>query len=117
MHECMHEANYATITELLCKATYWVAPDGEPINTFDIKLNGTVQTTLRFSPDGRALDYTVVNNNVGNIWRQPLTGGPPKQITDFKDKLISTFNWAHDNKLICTRGVILRDAVLISDAK
>src|SRR5205085_7236809 len=90
---------------------------GEPINTFDIKPNGTVQTTLRWSPDGRALDYTVVNNNVGNIWRQPLTGGPPRQITDFKDKLIATFNWSRDNKLICARGILLRDAVLISDVR
>jgi serine/threonine protein kinase len=90
---------------------------GAPINTFAIKQSVTVQTTLRWSPDGHALDYTVVNNNVGNIWRQPLTGGPPKQITDFKDKLITTFNWSRDNKLVCARGILIRDAVLISDAK
>ena len=58
-----------------------------------------------------------LDNNVGNIWRQPLTGGPPRQITDFKDKLIATFNWSRDNKLICARGILLRDAVLISDVR
>ena len=89
---------------------------GAPTSTFDIKPSGTAQTTLRWSPDGRALDYTVVNNNVSNVWRQPLAGGPPKQITDFKDKLISTFNWSRDHKLVCARGLLLRDAVLITDA-
>jgi eukaryotic-like serine/threonine-protein kinase len=89
---------------------------GDPISTFDIKPSITVQMTLRWSPDGHALDYTAVTNNVGNIWRQPLTGSPPHQITDFKDKLIATFNWSHDNKLICARGLGLRDAVLLSDA-
>ena len=30
-------------------------------------------------------------NNVSNIWSQPIEGGPPKQITDFKDMLITGF--------------------------
>jgi hypothetical protein len=60
----------------------------------------------------------VSQHNVTNIWSQPLEGGPPKQVTDFQESLITGFAWSRDGKqLVCTRGVLMRDAVLIADAK
>jgi hypothetical protein len=48
----------------------------------------------------------------------PLDGGKPKQITDFKDMLMTGFAFSHDGKqLACTRGTLMRDAILISDLK
>lgn len=53
-----------------------------------------------------------------NIWSQPVEGGEPKQITHFNDMLITGFSWTRDGKkLACTRGTLLRDAILITDLK
>ena len=71
----------------------------------------------QWSADGKSILYTTNNNNVTNIWSQPLDGGPAKQVTDFKDSLMSGFAWSRDGRqLACSRGILLRDAVLISDA-
>jgi serine/threonine protein kinase/Tol biopolymer transport system component len=90
---------------------------GEPVKVFDIKQSNSIQSTLRWSADSRALLYTVATGTVSNIWSQPLDGGAPKQMTNFTDKLITTFFWTRDNRLYCARAVLLRDADLISDAK
>jgi Tol biopolymer transport system component len=77
-----------------------------------------LQSIAQWSPDGKSIHYISTNNNVTNIWGQPLDGGPAKQVTDFKDSLMSGFAWSRDGKtLACTRGIQLRDAVLISEVK
>jgi Tol biopolymer transport system component len=91
---------------------------GEPIKTFSFQLSGTISPFCHWSHDGREIQYLVSNNNVTNIWSQPLNGGPPKQVTDFKDSLMTGFSWSKDGKLLaCTRGALLRDAVLISESR
>src|SRR5271169_2877722 len=40
-----------------------------------------------WSPDGRAIDYSLTRGGVSDIWRQPLSGGPPKQLTHFPSGL------------------------------
>ena len=91
--------------------------DGGPTtDTFKISASGTVSTVIQWAPDGKSIFYSVNANNVSNIWSQPLDGGPPRQVTDFKDLLITSFSWSRDGKqLVCTRGSLLRDAVLITD--
>jgi Tol biopolymer transport system component len=70
-------------------------------------------TTLSWSPDGKAIDFVVSANGVGNIWRQPLSGGPLAQVTHFdRDDLIH-FSWSREGRLLCTRGFTARSAVLI----
>ena len=91
---------------------------GPPVKTFSFTLSGTVLSLLQWAPDGKSVLYTVNANNVSNIWRQSIDGGPPKQITDFKEMLMVGFAWSHDGKqLACTRGNLLRDAILITDLK
>jgi len=51
---------------------------------------------LRFTPDGKSLAYIVTERGVSNLWEVPLTGGEPKQITDFKSDLIFDFGWSRD---------------------
>jgi serine/threonine protein kinase len=91
--------------------------EGGPItHTFQINASGTVATVIQWAPDNKSLLYSVNSNNVSNIWAQPLDGGAPKQVTNFKDLLITAFSWSHDGKqLVCTRGSLFRDAVLITD--
>ncbi len=91
---------------------------GEISKEFAVPPGGTVAVIVQWSQDGQSLLYSVNANNVSNIWNQPLTGGPPKQVTDFKDSLITSFSWSSDGKqLVCMRGVLMRDAVLITDMK
>jgi eukaryotic-like serine/threonine-protein kinase len=91
---------------------------GPAINTFNVTAGGTVAIIVQWSADGKSLLYSVNSNSVSNIWSQPIAGGEPKQITNFSDLLITGFSWTRDGKkLACTRGVLLRDAILVTDLK
>jgi len=91
---------------------------GEPIKTFQVNVGGTVLSVIQWANDGKSLLYTVTGNNVTNIWSQPVDGGPAKQMTEFKEMLMTGFAWTRDGKqLACTRGNLVRDAVLIRDLK
>lgn len=91
---------------------------GEPVKTFSIQQGSRVYTLAQWSADGKAVFYTATNNNTTNIWSQSLDGGPPKQVTQFKDSLMNGFAWSRDGKnLVCTRGIQLRDAVLFSESR
>jgi Tol biopolymer transport system component len=71
---------------------------------------------VRWSPDGKGLDYLETRNQATNVWEQPLAGGVPKQLTHFTSERIFNFNWSPDGKrLLVTRGNFSSDAVLISD--
>jgi Tol biopolymer transport system component len=91
------------------------ATGGEPIKLLDISAaNGLI----RWTPDGRAIAYILNSNGVSNIWAQPLDGGPPKQLTDFKSERIFNFAWSRDGQqLALSRGVVNKDVVLITGFK
>jgi serine/threonine protein kinase/Tol biopolymer transport system component len=85
---------------------------------FSIPSTGTVLTILKWAQDGKSVLYTNTASNVTNIWSQPIDGGPAKPVTEFKEMLITGFSWSRDGKqLACTRGNLVRDAVLIRDLK
>ena len=65
---------------------------------------------------GEAVDYVLTRNGVSNIWRQKLSGGPPKQVTNFESGQIFDFDWSRDGRqLAVTRGSESSDVVLISN--
>ena len=72
----------------------------------------------QFTPDGKALVYVIRGeNNVDNLWLQPLDGKPGRQITTFKSVQIYRFSWSPDGKkLVVGRGHIESDVVLLRDA-
>ncbi|HJU55442.1 MAG TPA: protein kinase [Pyrinomonadaceae bacterium] len=92
---------------------------GEVVKTFEIPSGlGGARTILHWSRDGRSLLYTVIRNNVSNIWSQPVDGGKSTQVTDFKEHIITAYGWSRDwRQLAVARGQIIRDAVLISNSK
>jgi Tol biopolymer transport system component len=92
---------------------------GGPIEkVFEVPAIGTVLSVTQWSHDGKSILYSVTSSNVTNIWSQPIDGGPAKQVTDFKDLLMTGFAWSQDGKqLACTRGSLLRDAILVTDLK
>jgi Tol biopolymer transport system component len=91
---------------------------GPPLKTFEFSSSGTVITIAQWSVDGKSILYSASANNVSNIWSQSLDGGPPKQVTNFNDLFMTSFAWSRDGKqLACTRGALVRDAILITDLK
>jgi Tol biopolymer transport system component len=86
---------------------------GPPIKSFSFR-----SSTLRWSPDGRALTYIDQRGGVSNIWSQPMAGGQPRQLTDFSGDRIFDFDWSRDGKqIVLSRGVVTNDVVLITDAR
>jgi eukaryotic-like serine/threonine-protein kinase len=91
---------------------------GQPVKTFDIARTSDWTRGLSWSPDGRAIWYVDTRGGVSNIWSQPVEGGPPKQLTNFKSDLVFAFDWTHDGKqLLVSRGTVNSDVVLISDSR
>lgn len=69
---------------------------------------------LQWTPDSRALTYGTLNNGGINLWLQPLDGGAPRPLTDFKDELIYRFAWSPDGKsLVYERGTTVNEVVLM----
>lgn len=90
---------------------------GPPVHTFDITTID-VHRQLRWLPDGRAIAYLETRDGVSNIWSQPLAGGQPKQLTNFKSDQIFSFDWSRDGRwLAAARGTITSDVVLINNLK
>ena len=81
----------------------------------------TVQITwdvvIRWTADSKSLTYVDHRGGFDNIWAQPIDGSPAKQITDFKDSRIFSFDWSRDGRLLASRGVQTNDVVLITETK
>jgi len=73
---------------------------------------------LAWTRDGRGVIYSVVHNDVSNLWVRPLLGGPSTPLTDFKEGHIFSFNWSPDgSQLVLARGSITDDAILFTSRK
>jgi eukaryotic-like serine/threonine-protein kinase len=89
------------------------ATGGEPIYKFRLPQGNT--TFVQWTPDGAGLDYFLTNKGVGNIWRQPVPKGLPRQVTNFTSGQIFSFDWSSDGKrLYVARGSISSNVVLIT---
>jgi Tol biopolymer transport system component len=70
---------------------------------------------LRWTPDGRSLAF-LDDRNPSAIISQPIDGGPPRQLADFKPDQIFSFAWSRDGKqLAVARGTVTHDVILISN--
>jgi eukaryotic-like serine/threonine-protein kinase len=90
---------------------------GAATKTFELPLNMYVSAGQRWTPDGQMVSYVCTRSGVSNIYGQPLAGGAPKQLTDFKTEQIRAFDWSRDGQLTASRGVVNSDLVLISGIK
>jgi serine/threonine protein kinase len=84
---------------------------GQPIKTFALP-----SPVVRWNADGSALTYVDSRSGASNIWSQPIDGGKPVQLTDFKSDQIFAFEWSRDWKqLACARGIMTSDVVLFNN--
>jgi Tol biopolymer transport system component len=71
---------------------------------------------LAWAPSGKALQIGFLRNGASNLWEQPLSGGPPHQVTNFTSDRINAFAWSRDGKqLFMTRGNTTADVILITN--
>ena len=79
---------------------------------------GMSPTEFRWTPDGSGLAYPVNAGGLSTIWVQPVAGGPPRKIAEFKGERVFFFDWSRDGRsLVCSRGSAVSDAVMISDSR
>lgn len=93
-----------------------VVPSNGGAPLYTLNADTRPHSTARFTPDGKSLSYIVVEHGVSNLWAMPLTGGEPKQLTDFKSDLIFDYSWSRDGKqLALSRGQVSQDVVMLTD--
>ena len=72
---------------------------------------------LQWTADGRGIYFVAFDNGASNIWRQPIDGSPPVQITNFETGHIFNFAYSRDGKqLALSRGSLNSDVVLIENS-
>ena len=70
---------------------------------------------FRWASDGKSIIYADSRDRVDNLWSQPLDGGIPKQVTDFKADRIFRFDVSpNGEELVLARGTDSSDAVMIN---
>jgi Tol biopolymer transport system component len=92
------------------------AEGGAPVNRFGVLPYAFFYRSARWTPDGQALVFTKTENHVINLWQQPLKGGSPLRLTNFKADSIFNFTYSRDGKrIILSRGRVVVNVVLIKD--
>jgi serine/threonine protein kinase/Tol biopolymer transport system component len=107
-------ATFGHLAEHIEKLTVVAIDSGEVLKSFDFQHPRSGH--IRFSPDLKAIVYSVRTAGVDNLWAQPLDGSPGKQISDFAGEHILDFHWSFDGKQLgLIRGHTDSDVVLIRD--
>ncbi len=89
---------------------------GALVKTFDVPPTVEVDMSPKWTPDGRGITYVDRRGGIGNLWLQPVDGGAPKQLTDFKQNGIHRREWTRDGKQVAiVRGEGTSDAIMITD--
>jgi eukaryotic-like serine/threonine-protein kinase len=105
--------NYWDEANALWKIALISSDSGQIVKIFDVPGSGF--RAINWMVDGRAFAYTEERNGVTDIWRQPLKGGGPEQVTKFNEGHVYSFAWSRDGRqLAIARGSKSSDVVLIT---
>jgi Tol biopolymer transport system component len=87
---------------------------GLPQAVFDAP--GAAHRVLHWTPDGTAVAFIVTRAGVSNLWAQPISGGAPTRLTDFKTNRIFNFAWSPDGRrLALAHGWTSSDVALLQN--
>ena len=82
----------------------------------DPRIAARIISWPQFTPDGKAVVYPIRENDVDNVWLQPLDGSPGRQITAFKSDSIKNVSFSPDGtRLGVFRTHTESDVVLLHD--
>jgi serine/threonine protein kinase/Tol biopolymer transport system component len=88
---------------------------GAPLKVFPI--DDSVEQRfagLAWMPGSAAVSYVRNENGVGNVWVQPMSGGPPRKVTNFARDRVLYFGWSRDGATVfVTRAMVTTDAMLM----
>lgn len=88
------------------------ASGGEPLMAFTLPY--PYNQVIRWSADSKLLFFLDRQSGVYNIWKQPLDGAAPTQVTSFTEDAVFYYDWLGDEgNLVVSRGTKTRDIVLI----
>jgi serine/threonine protein kinase/sugar lactone lactonase YvrE len=88
---------------------------GAPLKTLDVSVTFR-DVGLGWTTDNRALVYADSRDNADNLWKMPIDGSAPKQLSNFKSGLIFAFEVSNDGKLLAiSRGTQTDDVILLRD--
>jgi Tol biopolymer transport system component/DNA-binding winged helix-turn-helix (wHTH) protein len=87
---------------------------GTPTRIFDTPPSANFRYGIRWTSDGKAVTY---RDWVMGIWRQPIDGAAAQRLSGLPQEKIFPYAWSRDGKFLAfTRGVEIRDVVLISSS-
>lgn len=87
---------------------------GGPLKTIDLP-RSVQPIAFAWMPDGRSIAYLDNASGILNVWSQPVDGGSPEQLTNFKSEFLTSFAISRDRKIAAYRWSATRDIVLIKD--
>jgi Tol biopolymer transport system component len=91
---------------------------GAPAFSFEVPVGGGAQGLPQWAPDGHGVDFILTRGGATNVWRQSVPSGTLKQITNFPNGVIRSFNWSPDGKILfLTRGSVSSDIILLKSTK
>lgn len=83
-----------------------------------VEVDSRISTAPQFTAGGTALAYGIRQNGADNIWIQPLSGSPGRQVTNFDWEQILSFGWSPDGRSLgILRGHTDSDVVLLQESK
>ena len=87
---------------------------GPPAKLFDVSPTVNFHSGIKWTADGKAITY---RDRGTGIWRQSIDGGASQRVAGLPDEKIGANAWSRDGKFFTfTRGVEIRDVVLISNS-
>jgi Tol biopolymer transport system component len=69
---------------------------------------------LRWAPDGKSLIHTAGGGRQ-TLYRQALDGSPAKPLVHYPEDQIFAFDIMKDGRIIMARGILARDAILVTN--
>jgi serine/threonine protein kinase/Tol biopolymer transport system component/tetratricopeptide (TPR) repeat protein len=89
---------------------------GDPLHTFDLAPGVAPDTPIRWTSGNDGLTFMGNRDGVTNLYTQPVSGGPVRQLTPFSSGQIYSFDWSRDGRLAYSRGMSSSDVILMRDA-
>lgn len=101
-------------SEIGPKLALYSIDGGKPIKILDLP-NVVRSNIIRWAADGRSLIYIDDSSGADNLWRQPLEGGPPTQLTKYNSQEIMYFDVSKDeDEILLARGEEFFEVIKIS---
>ena len=89
------------------RSRYSPESGGEPLVT--LTLPYPYNQVIRWSADSKVLFFLDRQSGVYNIWKQPLDGAAPTQVTSFTEDAVIYYDWLGDEgHLVVSRGTKTR---------